>query len=96
MFGKFLHIRNGTALTILESEAKEHLVLDVHMRRLPNILVFLLCLMIVKECSENCKKLVRNLQRLSVLNLTNILQFAHETTGPFLVVKSGRGARQGL
>jgi hypothetical protein len=50
---------------------------DVHMRRLPNILVLLLCLMIVKECSENCKKLVRKLQRLSVLNLTNILQFAH-------------------
>ena len=44
---------------ILESEAKEHLAVDVHMRRLPNILVSLLCPMILKECAEKCKKLVR-------------------------------------
>jgi hypothetical protein len=55
-------------------------MLDVHMRRLPNHLVSIVCLMIVKEWTEKCKKLVRNLQSLLKLGHTNILQFQQETT----------------
>ena len=54
----FTHLKRDCFI-ILESKAREHLAVDVHMRRLPNIPVSLLCLMNLKECAENCKKLVR-------------------------------------
>src|SRR6266446_5983577 len=63
--------RVGMVYLSSESErTKEHLVLAVHMRRLPNILICILYPTIVKERSQNCQKLVRSLQRSRGLSLT--------------------------